>query len=364
MKVLIGICGLGLGHSLRQKVIIDYLLEKGVQLCLIVDKQSYDFYNKFYPNITLIKAPIPFIACNEEGIDYSASVSEIHGVDYFKIELETYSQIESRFGIPDLVISDYELYSAKYSYIHSIKLINLQQQSKYIGYKTEKLPGCSRHEEVSRLRYFFPKADMTLSASFFKIDSEAVPGTDVSIIGPVIDKDLIKKRDSIRHNMDKVLVYFSNFSLVTDFVDKVEYIIKNSSSSFSLFCNSDYIRQRLSFPNVTMYEYSRTEFMEEFASSKFVISNAGHQFMSEAIMLEKPMFVYPFYTYDQHYCAYIVEKMKLGINMQDRSSDEILTSLSSVEKLRSNIQNYLIDTDYLSQVNNVLEIIEKELIDE
>lgn len=363
-KVLIGICGLGFGHSLREKVIVDYFIEQGADLCLVLDGKSSEFYHKYYPQIKKVDARIPFIACDKNGMDYKMCLERNIGTDFFRIEMETYGKIDNLIGTPDLVISDYEPYSARYSYINSVKLINLQQQSKYSGYKMKEIEGCSRNEEASRLRYFFPKSDKTLSASFFEIKDPADSKDKVIIVGPVIDKALITKKNEVKSGTDNVLVYFSPFTVDEGFMQVVQKMIANSRKQFNVFCDVAKAQPAITGSNVRFLPYSRDEYLSAFFNSDYVIANAGHQFMSEAIFLGKPMFVYPFYTYDQHYCANIVEELGIGVNIQNRSNDFFFSFEDKIEQMRMNIQNYVLTTNYEQRVNDILTILEEELTNE
>lgn len=361
MKILIGICGLGLGHSLREKVIIDYLLYKNVDLCLLTDKQSTAFYESFYPNVKILQAEIPFIACGANGMNYDKTIERGRGKDYFLTEIGIYKQIEECFGIPDLVLSDYELYSARYAYIHGIKLINLEQQSKYLGFSTPPLDGLSREEEASRLRLFFPKSDSRLAASFFDIDA---PITDypVKLVGPVICDDVLRRTNQRVYGNKEVLVYVSPFAKDETYREMIFDIVQSQKDKiFHVFTDSLDVKNKLQYKNVHCYNYDRDKYLDKLLCADFVISNAGHQFISEAILLEKPMLVYPFSTYDQHYCAYITEKNNLGFNIQNKSSSQIATAIKNVSALRQEIVAYKKQMDYEKKINNILTFLGEKI---
>lgn len=361
MKILIGICGLGLGHSLREKVIIDFLLQQKAEICLVTEKQSAKFYEEFYPNIKLLKAEIPFISCGISGINYDYTIERGMGKEYFLTEIGIYKQIEEEFGTPDLVLSDYELYSARYAYIHGIRLINLEQQSKYLGFNTKPLDGFSREEEASRLRLFFPRSNARFATSFFEIAEES---TDfpVTLVGPVICEDVLKQANNVRHDSKEVLVYVSPFATDEKYWKMISEIISaNSNRTFNVFTNFSDIKNYLNFGNVCFYSYSRDKYLEKLLCSEFVISNAGHQFISEVILLEKPMLLYPFSTYDQHYCAYVAEQNHFGVNIKNKSYSQIQASIENIDNMRQSIVDYKKRVDYVNKINNVIDYIKGEL---
>lgn len=361
MKILIGICGLGLGHSLRERVIIDYLLSKNVELCLLTDKQSTVFYQTFYPNVKILQAEIPFVACGADGINYDKTIERTRGKDYFLTEIEIYKQIEEYFGIPDLVLSDYELYSARFAYIHGIRLINLEQQSKYLGFNTLPLDGFSREEEASRLRLFFPRSDCRFAASFFEID-EQVTEYPVQLVGPVICDDVLRIAMQRAYGNNEVLVYVSPFAKDEQYREMIFDIVQSEKDKvFHVFTNAPEVRDILYNNNVHCYNYDREIYLDKLLNADFAISNAGHQFISEAILLEKPVLVYPFSTYDQHYCAHITEKNGLGFNLQHKSHAQIVEAIQNISVMRQEIISYKKRTNYERKINNILTYIEGEI---
>lgn len=361
MKILVGICGLGLGHSLRERVIIDFLLAKNADICLLTDKQSTAFYANFYPNIKILQAEIPFIVCDSNGINYDRTMEHGHGKDYFLTEMGIYKQIEECFGIPDLVLSDYELYSARFAYIHGIRLVNLEQQSKYLGFNTPSIDGMTREEEASRLRLFFPRSNSRLAASFFDID-EAVTDYSVKLVGPVICDDVLKRANECVYGNNEALIYVSPFAKDEKYREMIADIVKSQRGKlFHVFTDSLEVKNNLQYNNVHCYNYDREKYLDKLLCADFVISNAGHQFISEAILLEKPMLLYPFSTYDQHYCAYISEKNNLGFNFQNKSSAQIATALNNINTLRQGIIAYKKHVNYVEKINNILTFIGEEI---
>jgi UDP:flavonoid glycosyltransferase YjiC (YdhE family) len=73
------------------------------------------------------------------------------------------------------------------------------------------------------------------------------------------------------------------------------------------------------------------------ARSEVVFSNAGFYLISEALVLGKPMHLIPLPTYDQHWCAKVVDEAGLGTAAPHLERPAVLDFLARGQALRDNV---------------------------
>src|SRR6266704_3774011 len=107
-KIVIGICGIGRGHTIRQLPIVN-VLSKLNKLIIFAFGESYDFYtSKFseHPNVQVVCVAVPWFVGSKEGIDFKKTASIVMNdtSNYFATNMSAFQEVRDRFGVPDLVI--------------------------------------------------------------------------------------------------------------------------------------------------------------------------------------------------------------------------------------------------------------------
>ena len=133
-KILIGICGIGNGHLNRQICVINELKSKGFEVLAATSIDKVSVIKKKC-NIDVLPIIIPWIVCDKNGVNFKDTLEKycLSTQDRFKNFLEFSIAVEKYFnGKPDLVITDYEPNVAEYAYASNLKLITMEQQSKFL----------------------------------------------------------------------------------------------------------------------------------------------------------------------------------------------------------------------------------------
>lgn len=358
MNILVGISGFGQGHTLRQKVIIDALIERGHTIVISAYESSYKFFSVNYSELKIVYAHVPFIACGENGINWEKTKKEIKEKDYFALFVNTCDELNKEVGKIDFVISDYEPICAWYAYAIGVPLITMEQQSKFLGFKSEIVNNFRSQEEVSRLRFFFPSAKYRLAASFF--DMKKKENTyEVELVGPIIGKDVLNlKRGCTYNEAQVVVVYFSPFISDSVFLALIDIVFRVRNKTVVIFSKEhiDILPK-----SIRQYRYNREQFIKYLEMSSCVISTAGHQLISELILMEKPMLLYPIQTFEQQYNAMIVKKNGMGEILNDIDNDKINNFLLNLDIYYRNIIHYKKLTKYNDKVNNVMLFLEERM---
>jgi uncharacterized protein (TIGR00661 family) len=310
MKIVLGVCGFGLGHSTRQRPILEGLLARGHEVILVTDDQSHEFFSALFPQVPNARVYVPVIHTTPHGLDFHATATDPRNAqpEAHSAFWEACGLVERRFGTPDLVISDYDMVSAQMAYLFGAPLVTLDQQTKFLGYDCPPIGAFTPQEHRMRLGFFFPKARARVATSFFKVGYAPVAEYPVTVIPPILGhdvKDLIPAPEQ-----GLVTVYVSAASHITQSVDELlDIFAKFPDHRFTCFVDA----QAAAVPgNVTLMGSDRPSFIDSLRRSAAVISTAGHNLITEALYLHVPMFLLPFAHYEQQLNARIVSDEGLG----------------------------------------------------
>src|SRR5262249_55052931 len=151
--------------------ILERLLARGHDIILIANDSSYRFFAERYPQVRLAQVYVPVMHTKPQGLDFAATAADPRNTqpDINRSFWEACGLIEREFGKPDLVISDYDMVSAQIAYLFGVRLITLDQQSKFLGYDFPDIEVYNPNEHRMRLGYFFPKTAARFATSFFKV---------------------------------------------------------------------------------------------------------------------------------------------------------------------------------------------------
>ena len=331
MKILIGICGIGNGHINRQTEVIELLYKYKHNILIATTKENISYFKERFNDIGIIKIDIPWIFCDENGIDFKNTLNKYNEskVDIFKSFLLFSSEVQSYFnGDADMVITDYEPNVAKYSYAQGIPLICMEQQSKFLYINEEKIDNYSINEERKRINYFFPKFDYKIISSFFPIKSI---DNRIKIVNPIISKLKIKK-----NKKNHILVYFSPYESSEKYKLIIDAISKINGKKFIVYTKENY---KDYYTNIVFKNYNYS-FKSDLEDACCVISTAGHQLISEAISIHVPLYLIPLSTYEQHYNAKMVQRYQLGEMAVGTDSNEIKEFIEKIPLYSKNIELY------------------------
>ena len=228
-KILIGICGIGNGHLNRQICVINELKSKGFEVLAATSIDKVSVIKKKC-NIEVLPIIIPWIVCDKNGVNFKDTLEKycLSTQDRFKNFLEFSIAVEKYFnGKPDLVITDYEPNVAEYAYASNLKLITMEQQSKFLYLENIEINDFSINEEINRINYFFPKYDMKIISSFFPIN---IKKNNVVVVPPIINE--LEKRNK---EDNKVLVYFSSYSFSIKYFEILNTIKEFNDYKFIVY---------------------------------------------------------------------------------------------------------------------------------
>jgi uncharacterized protein (TIGR00661 family) len=321
-KILYGVCGIGLGHTMRQLPILEHFAAHS-RVVVFAYGESLRFYQERYRGnaaVTIVPVSVPFYPGGANGLDFAASAArEGNGsAEAFATNCRALATAQAMLGRPDLVISDYEPISAQYAYSQNAPLVTIDQQSKYlIGEFADSLGGETVLDEVQRLRMFFPKADARIACSFFRVPvKQAGPRSErVQLHAPIINSNVRALDAKKSAGRNELLVYMSS---QRDFAQSPEEIAavlaRNPQWTFHVFLPAGKELPSVAAPvNVAYYNAGDFRFHRLLERCAGIISTAGHSLLSEAMYLGKPVYALPLPVYEQQMNAHVIDVNGFGI---------------------------------------------------
>ena len=350
MKVLVGVCGIGYGHSVRQSLVIDGLIQRDARIAVFCFDRSFESLNQYNPHrVPFREVCVPWIYANRNGIEWdkteeknlSTSCRRSHSA------LSAFKAVpEMLGGVPDVCISDYEPVSAAYAYEQGIPLVTIDQQSKFLGYQTEDVAEYSRIEERSRLSYFFPYAETRYAVSFYPIEAARDKEYAVELVPAPLRKEIVAlrtRRENSPHvdrSNNLVVVYFSPYGPLTqDTAEILDTLAEFKDLRFIVYANSaGFNSDSYALKEHILFKaFDRETFARDLASASCLISTAGHTLLSEAVYLRIPVYTVPLSTYDQHYCGRIIERHQVGTSSSKITAQQLEHFLSKLSAYRKNL---------------------------
>lgn len=372
-KIVYGICGIGNGHLYRQLPIIDFLLKENHQVMIFTYGTAYDFFTNKYihqlsPNkVELIKlalVDVPYFIGNKEGLDFSKAL-EINSHMDIKNNLQSFAHAQQFIGIPDLVITDYEPYSAQYGYAYDCPVVTIDQQSKYLLKNLPlELNGFNYLDEIMRLKMFFPLAKKRFACSFFKTPDKNLGNDHVQVIPTNIRPQILSIQNKPSHKSHYIVYLTAQSGFKQNLFEIVE-ILKERKEEFTIFIDKDtYQKNKVDISyfvssNIHFAIHGENHFEDTLETCHGVISTAGHTLLSEAMHLGIPVYAMPLDLYEQQLSADIIGKNQFGVNHPIIIKEKLDDFIKNNQKYRKNIKN---DTKILNKsdgLNILIDYVKK-----
>lgn len=340
MKFLIGVCGIGRGHCVRQYELAKELLMRGHQVQILTFNDGLRFFKKTQLKVDTVY--VPYITYKLGRLNIIDIVRR-NATSFFlgtKINVRVIKRLRDEDFIPDVCISDYEPVTARIAYHFHRPLVSIDQQSKFLYMSGDPINGFSCAEEKKRLSLFFPRCDWRFIFSFYKLPNIELP-EHTTLVYPIIRQEL-KQAKAQNQRKNTVVVYFSKYINIPISQTSEEIIrLFNQFSDYDfLFFSSELYRSGLrQQENVTVLENSGERFSAELAMATAAISTAGHTLIAESVYCGVPVFVIPLPTYDQNYCGKFVLDNQIGYSASIIYEENLRLFLEKLDTYRENIKS-------------------------
>jgi uncharacterized protein (TIGR00661 family) len=323
-NILYGVNGEGSGHSSRAREVITHLEAQGHR----VHVASFDRgYRNLKDDFEVTEIDGLRLAYVENRVRYRKTV--LRNVLHIPQAARTIRALERKAEgwKLDLVITDFEPIACHLGHKLQLPVIAIDNQhlltDTEISYPKEYRKEAAAAKLVTRL--MTPRADSHLVISFFM---PRVKEKKTFLFPPILRKAVLEATPATG---ESVLVY------VTSEADELPALLKNVRQSFVCYGFDCEGKEG----NLVFRRPGRERFLQDLASCRAVIANAGFSLISEALYLGKPYLAWPVKRqFEQVFNAYYVDKMGYGAYWDDLNKERVESFLFNLETYREKLMDY------------------------
>lgn len=320
------VCGEGMGHAIRSGVIIDRIKEK-YDIYVFSHDRAYEYLNEKFNNVYKIGG-FNTVYINNKVNNTKTLINALYrNPTNIRVGYEELYK-KARALSPDVIVTDFEIYSTMVSKLLQIPLISLDNihmitQTK-IDYPRYHQAEMLKAKGVIKSYVVNPKYHIITSFFFPKVR----PGKNAVIYPPVIREEIYKLKPTIE---DHIVVYQTSKESV-----KLVKRLKSLNENFIVYgFNKEEIDG-----NLTYKSFNEDEFYEDLASAKAVVCNGGFTFISEAITLKKPIYSVPAIgNFEQTLNGFYVQKLGYGEYHEKMSPKKLKIFLKRLDKYQNKLNN-------------------------
>jgi len=334
MKILYGIVGEGMGHATRSRVVVEHLLDRGHELRIVVSGRAHAFLKDRLadrPNLTIHEIEGLHLEMEGSTIDLVETVLSNLELAPMRLRhnLGVYQDVAEDGFKPDLVVSDFESWAYLYARNHRIPVISIDNM--------QILNRCSHGGVISQANLDFqiakwsvrakvPGAYHYLVTSFFY---PTVTKKRTTLIPPILRPEILAAE---RRPGDHVLVYQTRAGSET-----LLPTLKTLPYEFTVYG----LDREGTEDNVTLKGFSETGFVNDLATAKAVVANAGFSLMGEAVHLRVPMLALPLDgQFEQELNARYLGSLGYGSWTPKIDADVLTRFLERTEQHEEALQGY------------------------
>jgi uncharacterized protein (TIGR00661 family) len=286
VKILYGVVGEGMGHAIRSRVVIERLLAWGHEVEVVVSGRAYSYLKAQLPSVHEIWG-LSIVMEDHEVKRWDTALSMVRGaLGGWPENLKKYAQMVDRFS-PEVVISDFETFSALYGHAQGLPVICLDniQAVRRLWHPDEILRGRKADWRLTRsiIKAKIPSASHYLITSFF----DAPPRLErVTVVPPILRSSILEARPT---RGEHVLVYQTGES----FEALPQVLSQFGEVPFRVYGLRRGLEEEVVEGNLTFCPFGEERFVEDLASCRGVIASAGFTLIGEALHLGKPYLATP-----------------------------------------------------------------------
>ncbi len=343
-RILYGVCGEGMGHASRSRILINYLKKQKHEIKIIAGGKAFNFLSKDFDDMFKCEWPGVVYKNNKVRIVHSILRLSYRTILGTLPNLFQISKIIKEFK-PDLLITDAEPIGFNAAVFSDIKRISIDnpQAVVYKKYKVKfrETPAWLFLSFALKISIF--GADKYIIYDFF---DEQMKDEKIMFLKPLIQEGILKQKTKYG---DHVFVYQTSIS--NDYLFEV---LKKINEKFVVYgMNKDETDR-----NLTYKKFNEKDFYRDICSSKAIISNGGFTVISEALFLKKPILVLPIHhQFEQILNGKFVENLGAGASHLKFDEQRIKDFFKNLDTYKKNLKSY----DPGKQ-EEILKQIEKEIV--
>ena len=328
VKILYGVCGEGLGHASRSRILIRYLKKQRHEIYIVAGGKAYAFLSKEFRDITEIESARLFYQNNQVRL-LPSIISMVYRTLIGSIpSLFRVHRLIREFK-PDVVITDGDPichYAARLT--KGIKRISIDNPQALI-YRKYPVSPC----EIPA--WFMLRVAVTLGV--FGAEKHLVydffdePSSDerVMFLKPLIQEGILRQKPLYGNH---IFVYQT-----INAGEELLELLKTFDETFIIY-GSDKIQTDT---NLVFKQFNEDEFYHDIAHAKAVITNGGFTVISEALYLKKPVYILPIKNqFEQILNGKFVQQLDVGVSYLYAHEKTLRDFLNDLNQYRKNLKTY------------------------
>jgi len=330
-KVLVGLSGDGRGHSSRCKATIAHLLEKGHEVKIVTSGKGYEYLHDYYNVINILGLKV---ASDTGEVDNWRTLTDTfeklskHGLKTFRM---LRSEVES--FKPDAIISDFEPFVIVIGAYKRIPLISIDNQHVITLCHLDYPKTWLKEYIIAWLvcNAIASYSDYYFITSFFQPKLRKAFLKKATQVGPILRQEVLQQTATTE---DHILIYIRTPEWSRSIVPLLKKMPEYQ------FCAYGFEPVNTMNNHITVKIPSETEFLQDLAAAKAVITNGGHSLISEALYLGKPILSIPTRgDFEQMINAYYVEKLGYGMYTDSLSFKDLQEFVTNLDHFKRNISH-------------------------
>ncbi len=353
MKILYGVVGEGMGHAIRSRVVIDYLLSQNHQVEIMASSRAYDFLTKRYgaQDVNRIHGLHMIYEDNRVRRGKTLWSNVLTGLTGVPQNVLAYFKLIEELD-PRVVISDFESWTYLYGQLHRLPIISIDNMQIINRCKLpdEIIQGVEDDFMVAKtfVKSKLPFCEHYLISTFFR---PQVRKDRTSLHPPILRPEILSTKPQ---SGEHILVYQTG-----EGYDSLVQTLKKTGLEYRIYGMRRSLEQDQVEGNLRYRPFSEARFVQDLATARGVIAGGGFTLMGEAVYLRKPMLAVPLARqFEQILNARYLQHVGYGLAADDLNDPatihRFLESLPTYEK---NLSSYAQDgnTDLFRALDGLLD---------
>jgi len=296
-RILYGVMGDAGGHVARSLAIAQRL--KDHEIVFVGGGRVAELAKSGY---SVVDAPVLGTVLNENRVDAIATAREAAGALWRRAEIADRLGGVIREFDPDLIVTDYEYFLPRAALRLGRPCVSVDRQHALTRCRYRPPPGhwLSRWLTLGIIRTMYNAATHWLICSFAPM--QPIDATSTEVLPPVLREDVTRFQASAGEH---AVVYLRGASQ-----NWVRGLLGNRRRRYLIY-GFDLAHEE---GNLAFRRSSAENFLADVASCAYVISNGGHNVISEALYYGKPMLCFPVgLFYEQLVNAHLLAEAGYGL---------------------------------------------------
>ena len=323
-KILYGVAGEGFGHSSRSELFGRRLIEAGHEVMFAASRKSLAYLTPAFGQRVQQVYGLSFYYRDGRVCPMRTLRQNIAGYPRgFATNRRLFSKQVRQFK-PDLVISDFEPFSAWWAFRHRVPCLSVDHEHLLTLGRLDSEPRYRTERWMAKIVTYgyHTFADAYIVLNFFEVPLRG----GSSVLAPPVVRPAVL---AIPPSQSEHITVYS-----TDASEPMRQKV--------ITCLNRFERQRFfvygfnddaAAGNCTLKKTSTEGFLRDLASCRGVIATAGFSLLSECLHFNKRMLLMPVQDqYEQIVNAYYVEKLGLGMRTETLTDEAVAAFLDTLDK--------------------------------